>query len=176
MARLFVTTSLTLSFVEINVLTQPVNLSPGMFLCTPKPIGNHGQEHREGGAGSLSLSSRPSSLVPGLTPTNFASDFGKGHRKEDSLNAMDASNGTSFCWCLVHILPMLFFLSVKALLLTSRCFCTGIVCITMLCCAQYLHGFILQRAKDSSLPMADSTHSRPQIPPEACMDSRVHKP
>jgi hypothetical protein len=41
----------------------------------------------------LSLSSRPSSLVPGLTPTNFASDFGKGHRKEDSLNAMDASNG-----------------------------------------------------------------------------------
>jgi hypothetical protein len=80
-----------------------------MFLCTPKPIGNYGQEHQGDGAGSLSLSSQPSSLVPGLTPTNFASDFGKGHRKEDSLNAMDASNGTSVRRCHVHILLMVFF-------------------------------------------------------------------
>jgi hypothetical protein len=28
-----------------------------------------------------------------MTPTNFASDFGRGHRKEGSLNALDVSNG-----------------------------------------------------------------------------------
>ena len=85
-------------YTTLHYTTQPANhLSPGMFLCTPKPSGNN---HRGSGSGvdggaSSSLSSRPSSIVPGLTPTNFASDFGKGHRKEDSLNAMDASNGTS---------------------------------------------------------------------------------
>lgn len=103
----FVFSSILISYTYMLHYTarQPANhLSPGMFLCTPKPSGNN---HRGSGSGSgsgvdgggggasSSLSSRPSSIVPGLTPTNFASDFGKGHRKEDSLNAMDASNGTS---------------------------------------------------------------------------------
>ena len=83
-------------YTTLHYTTQPANhLSPGMFLCTPKPSGNNHRGSGNGGGASSSLSSRPSSIVPGLTPTNFASDFGKGHRKEDSLNAMDASNGTS---------------------------------------------------------------------------------
>ena len=41
----------------------------------------------------------PRGLTPGLTPTNFASDFGRGHcRKDGSMNALDASNGTCFFW------------------------------------------------------------------------------
>lgn len=94
----FVFSSILISYTYMLHYTarQPANhLSPGMFLCTPKPSGNNHRGSGNGGGASSSLSSRPSSIVPGLTPTNFASDFGKGHRKEDSLNAMDASNGTS---------------------------------------------------------------------------------
>eukprot|EP00581_Thalassiosira_minuscula_P016847 CAMPEP_0183732530 /NCGR_PEP_ID=MMETSP0737-20130205/38657_1 /TAXON_ID=385413 /ORGANISM="Thalassiosira miniscula, Strain CCMP1093" /LENGTH=934 /DNA_ID=CAMNT_0025965559 /DNA_START=410 /DNA_END=3214 /DNA_ORIENTATION=- len=62
---------------------DPTKLSPATFLSprTPKQW-----THFDKGAKSSGLTPR---FTPGLTPTNFASDFGKGHKKEGSLNAMD---------------------------------------------------------------------------------------
>lgn len=138
---------LSFLLIELYSISQPVNLSPGMFLCTPKPLGNHGQERAGGGGGggSLSLSSRPSSLVPGLTPTNFASDFGKGHTKEDSLNAMDASNGTTLRP--FHMTELLMFVvhgSIVRILYFISLFPPRIVCIKRvshsICMASFSHG------------------------------------
>ena len=41
----------------------------------------------------ISSGMTPRGLNPGLTPTNFAMDFGRGNRKEDGT-AVDPSNGT----------------------------------------------------------------------------------
>jgi len=65
-----------------------------MFLSprTPKPI-----THFEKGTKSSGLTPRfTPGFTMGLTPTNFASDFGKGHKKEGSMNALDANN--VFAW------------------------------------------------------------------------------
>ena len=81
-----------------NILQQ-AKLSPGMFLSprTPHPHDQH--HHTRSGVGGtahkmsgISSGMTPRGLNPGLTPTNFAMDFGRGNRKEDGT-AVDPSNG-----------------------------------------------------------------------------------
>lgn len=65
-------------------------LSPGMFLSprTPKFMTLFEKVTKTSGM--------TPGFTPGLTPTNFASDFGRGHTKENSMNALDVSN--VFAW------------------------------------------------------------------------------
>lgn len=73
--------------------------SSGLWLSprTPMPPA---LEYRAASAefslGGLTPSRMTPGVTPGLTPTNFACDFGKGHKKEGSMGAVDSNN--VFAW------------------------------------------------------------------------------
>lgn len=77
--------------------------STGLWLSprTPMPPSS---EYRVASAKS-SLAGLTPRLTPGLglTPTNFAIDFGKGHKKEGSMGAVDANNGKLSFLPSIHI-------------------------------------------------------------------------
>ena len=53
-----------------------------------------GQPRTTSKVANMSSGMTPRGLTPGLTPTNFAMDFGKGNNGREDGTPLDAGNGT----------------------------------------------------------------------------------